>query len=118
MQDPTTIADANYKRLYCVEAKFCNALTSSTCDGTHVDATLTSIQCVTGLAFDGSPADVVPSLEDEWGVVFSWLDTSTVEFGFRIFRGTEAMLSNGDWGAMIADVRVDEGSLGGRIFIG
>ena len=57
-----------------------------------------------GDVFDGSPADVVPSLLDEWGVSFSWLDTSLEERGFRVFRSSASDPTD-SYGTLIADVR-------------
>jgi hypothetical protein len=88
VQDTDSIASGagdNRKRLYCVEALFC-PVGSAKCDAGNIDQALTELRCSTGLAYDGSPADVVPALISATGVRFSFLDTSLEEDGFRIFR--------------------------------
>ena len=61
--DDDAIAVGNRKRLYCVEAAFGAS--------TVADVARTTTRCVTGLAYDGAPADVLPSLTDEWGSIWS-----------------------------------------------
>ncbi|KAH8074184.1 calcium ion binding protein [Aureococcus anophagefferens] len=88
--DARGIAAGNRKRVLCVEVDFCAS--ADACDAESVDTLLTATRCATALAYDGAPADVVPALEDFWGVTFSWLDTSLDEAGFYVFRtaGDEA----------------------------
>mmetsp|Transcript_25125 Transcript_25125/g.84415 ORF Transcript_25125/g.84415 Transcript_25125/m.84415 type:complete len:1058 (+) Transcript_25125:35-3208(+) len=85
IRDEDGIGVDDRKRLYCVEALFC-PLGVDCKIADNVDPSLTEIRCSTGLVYDGAPADVVPALISATGVRFSWLDTSEVEEGFRIFR--------------------------------
>jgi len=46
----------------------------------------TTTRCTTGLQYDGTPMDIFPRMLGKEGVSISWLDTSTVASGYRIYK--------------------------------
>lgn len=82
-----TSADAteinHRKRFYCIEQKRCSG--PNDCTNSNTEPLLTTTTCHIGLAFDGRPADFIPTYSRLRGVSFSWLDTSTEEIGTSSF---------------------------------
>jgi hypothetical protein len=72
------------KHSYCVQTKFCPP-DSGTCDKTNTQIKVTT-RCTTGLQYDGTPMDVFPRMLGQEGVSISWLDTSTVATGYRVYK--------------------------------
>ncbi|KAJ1451362.1 hypothetical protein M885DRAFT_468528 [Pelagophyceae sp. CCMP2097] len=108
VHDPDGISGDSRKRLYCAEALFCPR--DRKCDEmAAVVNSLTEMRCSTGLLYDGSPADVVPALISSTGVRFAWLDTSTDEQGFQIFRSPVDALAKT---TLIADIPTKSKSCG------
>ena len=72
-QDPIAPKENNNrKRFYCIRQFYCRR--GHKCnDDADTDPTLTSTVCTTGLAFDGSPADVTPSYSIREGIFFMLL---------------------------------------------
>ena len=109
--DPDNIATNNRKRFYCIYSSFC-ADSSSTCTSSSTDPHLSRLICKTGLLYDGRPADVFPSYTTRDGVKFQFLDTSTVESGFRVYRDTFVQTSSSSLGQLIADIPFTSQSCG------
>ncbi|KAH8059581.1 calcium ion binding protein [Aureococcus anophagefferens] len=63
--DARGIAAGNRKRVLCVEVDFCASAAPAAPNRWTL---LSAARCATALAYDGAPADVVPALEDFWGV--------------------------------------------------
>jgi len=98
------------KRLYCVRQQRC---TDDNCTQATFEEGLTVTRCITGLAFDGRPADFTPEFGRFDGISFSWLDTNLDEVGFRIFRGALTDdPSSARLGQLIADIPIDSRSCG------
>ena len=100
--DKRGVENNNRKRLICLVQHFCPS-TASQCDYEHIDLRLDAVRCVTGLAYDGTPADILPSYTAREGVKFHWLDTSLTEAGFKLYRSDDPDLGD-DLGELIADI--------------
>eukprot|EP01035_Chromulina_nebulosa_P044005 gene44005-59605_t len=66
---------ANYKRVYCVFVFY-----------TYKGESRDGFECSVGLFYDGTPIDLKAELTT-YGIVFSYMDTSTTEIKFDIFVG-------------------------------
>ena len=98
----------NRKRYYCLRQLFCDPSKLDAlgrCSEVDVDNSLTTFSCTTGLAFDGKPADFIPTYEGFSGIKFQFLDTSLEEKGFQVFR-TMPDADPGERGQLIADIPV------------
>jgi len=71
-------SNQRYKRIYCISMDY----------AVNAYAVTTKYECSIGLLYDGTPIDLVPELT-EYGVVFSYLDTSSSESKFEIFVGDQ-----------------------------
>jgi len=70
--DTRGVAADNRKRLYCIRQFFCGA---GACGDTDLNEAFTTTRCTTALAFDGTPADIIPTYSIREGVKVSLVET-------------------------------------------
>ena len=112
-----SVTKCGRKRFFCIVASFCPK--GDTCT---VDPKLTVTRCTSGLYYDGTPADITPTLKNigmNSAVEFAWLDTSmNNEKGYRIYKhtngGTEVSFKNAKDAVLVADVPFGSKGCGSR----